>query len=71
VTTIHMIISYLLIQVTLLSQSVKFTDVNSSTVTAVSSSPNTCHAIFPEKNLHLYCTDKPVDLLTTYTPLSE
>jgi hypothetical protein len=66
-----MVISYLVISVTLFSQSVKFTDVNSSTVTAVPSSPNTHHAIFPDKSLPLHCTDKPTDPLTTYTPLSE
>ena len=52
------------------SQSVKFTDINSCTVTAVHPSSNTYHVVFPEISLALYCRDHPADPLTTCIPLS-
>ena len=52
-----MVIIYLPTYVTLFSQSVKLTDVNSRTVRAVHPSPNTYHAIFPEITLALSSTD--------------
>jgi len=52
-------------------KNVQFTDINSCTVRAVQTPPNTYHVIFPEIRLALHRTNWPPDLYTTYVTLLE